>query len=225
MASISPLWVKITDFGISKRWAGTALHTHCGTALYQAPELLGLLPRSMKTQKQSSSSPINMRNQGKSYIWGIDMWALGAVVHEMLTSEIPFTEIGPATSDFTDQSMTPGSSVDGEMLLDYCAGRETFPVAGLTRHRASATAIAFVKRLMILNPKDRVSAADELLDRWHSGFISTALPRARYCCNLAEILQRISLRESTTTIAETSTSAVPSHRSSLHFCCPKAAAQ
>lgn len=115
------------------------------------------------------------------------MWALGAVVHQMLTSEIPFTEIGPTnldstyqstTSDFTDQSMTPGSSVDGEMLLDYCAGRESFPVAGLTRHRASATSIAFVKRLMIPNPKDRVSAADALPDRWLSGLISTALPES-----------------------------------------------
>ncbi|KAL0631186.1 hypothetical protein Q9L58_009953 [Maublancomyces gigas] len=45
VASRDPLWVKIADFGTSKRSANTALRTMCGTQGYMAPELLRLLPQ------------------------------------------------------------------------------------------------------------------------------------------------------------------------------------
>lgn len=164
MASVSPLWVKITDFGISKRWADTALQTHCGTALYQAPELHRLLPK-------------ELRSAGDQYTWAVDMWALGAIVHEVLTSRIPFTEVPPmsAGSTYFESTTTTNSSHDGWLLAQYCNG-QPFPVDSLNQYGASATAIAFVKRLMIANPKDRVSAADALLDGWFSETTTTAAP-------------------------------------------------
>lgn len=38
-----------------------------------------------------------MRTTGRRqlYTWAVDMWGLGAVVHEILTAEIPFTEAPP----------------------------------------------------------------------------------------------------------------------------------
>lgn len=160
MASISPLWVKITDFGISKRWAGTALRTQCGTALYQAPELIGLLPR-------------RMRPEGQLYSWSVDIWALGAIVHQILTSKIPFLELVEIEEDSGYSSLEVEPSIDGELLLDYCAGRLDFPDASLTMHGASKKAIDFVKSLMAPDPKDRVSAGDALESAWLAERVSS----------------------------------------------------
>lgn len=153
MASISPLWVKITDFGISKRWDGTQLQTQCGTPLYQAPELIGLLPRSL-------------RSAGQMYTWSVDIWALCAVVYQLLTSEIVFTEVVQTLDDSDFGSMAMGSSIDGESLLDYCAGRKPFPIERLTYHGASAIAINFVKSLMAPDPNQRLSARTALGSVW-----------------------------------------------------------
>lgn len=163
MASLSPLWVKITDFGISKRWADTALQTRCGTILYQAPELHRVLPKEMRTE-------------GDQYTWAVDMWALGAIVHEVLTSQIPFTEVRSVSAGSTIFGSTATSSAhDGWLLAQYCSGKP-FPVASLNEQGADATAIGFVKRLMVVNPKDRVSAADALSDAWFSEILPTPLP-------------------------------------------------
>lgn len=161
IASISPLWVKITDFGVSKRWAGTALRTQCGTAVYQAPELIGLLPKRMKTE-------------GQNYSWSVDIWALGAIIHEVLTSQIAFLEIGETMGGFTGDSMDTEPSIDGELMLDYCAGRVAFPIASLTMQGVSANGIEFVKSLMAPNPKERASAADALQSVWFAGMASSA---------------------------------------------------
>lgn len=162
MASLSPLWVKITDFGISKRWADTALKTQCGTALYQAPELIGLLPKRLKTV-------------GHIYNSSVDIWALGAVVHQVLTSQIPFLEIGLSLDDSDYDSTATGSSIDGELLLDYCAEREPFPVESLITHGASADAVDFIKNLMVPDPKERLSAANALQSVWLRDMASIAV--------------------------------------------------
>lgn len=74
------------------------LHTGLGTPGYVAPELLGLVPR---------------KYMSKNYSNAIDMWALGCLVHERLTGEIPFREIeheagGPTELDIaTGEIMEP----------------------------------------------------------------------------------------------------------------------
>ncbi|KAJ4230755.1 hypothetical protein NW757_013953 [Fusarium falciforme] len=60
-------WVKIGDFGISKRAEGTALRTEIGTEGYVAPEVIGLVPP-----------------QSSSYTVAVDMWALGALLFRMI---------------------------------------------------------------------------------------------------------------------------------------------
>lgn len=155
IACPSPIWVKITDFGVSKRGIGTSFNTNCGTVYYQAPEQMGILPKKFRTKD--------------SYTKVVDIWALGTVVHEILTSEIPFLEIEEEEDDITFISGIPTnvmSMIDMGLLMNYCNGLETFPVASLHRNGVSAEGIDFVKSLMVVNPKDRVSAADALKSPW-----------------------------------------------------------
>lgn len=72
-----PWFVKIADFGISKRRLEdvTALHTlQRGTFAFAAPEVFGL----------------GSGSDDGSYTSAVDMWSLGAVVHRILTGTQPF---------------------------------------------------------------------------------------------------------------------------------------
>ena len=68
---MSPVWVKIGDFGVSKRilaQATTTLHTQVSTQGYSAPEVQGL---------DSNSETSNYTNS-------VDIWSLGCVMYELL---------------------------------------------------------------------------------------------------------------------------------------------
>lgn len=73
-----PWWVKLSDFGISKRAADNLAvsSTLKGTLRYMAPELLGFV----KSGDESDS-----RNAQAA-----DMWALGEIAFQMLTYEPTF---------------------------------------------------------------------------------------------------------------------------------------
>jgi len=66
-------WVKIGDFGISKRIGGnsTYLHTAIGTELFMAPEVLD-------------------EDNLEGYTSAVDIWALGCVLYLLLACTIPF---------------------------------------------------------------------------------------------------------------------------------------
>ncbi len=70
-------WVKLSDFGISKRIEGLTemLSTIKGTPQYMAPELLGHEP--------GSAVQVDHR--------AADMWSLGEMVHRMLTATAIFS--------------------------------------------------------------------------------------------------------------------------------------
>ncbi|KAF8241875.1 kinase-like protein [Wilcoxina mikolae CBS 423.85] len=101
VASLSPILVKIGDFGISKRVQNndTGLRTSCGAMEYTAPEIY---------------------IQGHpEYTNAVDIWSLGCVVHRILTGHAPFT--GPALWNYalgpaefpTEQLMERFVSVSG----------------------------------------------------------------------------------------------------------------
>src|SRR5512140_2791818 len=75
-------WVKIGDFGISKRRRGDVMslqtHLHRGTLGYAAPEALG----------------IGANNASTSYTSAVDIWSVGALVYKMLTNQLVFHYIG-----------------------------------------------------------------------------------------------------------------------------------
>jgi len=71
---MSPVWVKLGDFRVSKRIltpATTTLHTQVSTPVYSAPEVLGLDPNS----------------ETSNYTNSVDIWSLGCVVYELLVGE------------------------------------------------------------------------------------------------------------------------------------------
>lgn len=76
MVSLSPIVVKIGDFGASKQTKPedhTVLQTETGTAGYIAPEVLGFLPSDTSV-----------------YTNAVDVWSLGSLVYATLTREAPF---------------------------------------------------------------------------------------------------------------------------------------
>lgn len=75
MVSLSPIVVKIADFGTSKQIiAGTEFETEdVGSERYIAPEATGLF--------QSETSV---------YSNAVDMWSLGCLIHFMFTDSTPF---------------------------------------------------------------------------------------------------------------------------------------
>ena len=68
---MSPVWVKLGDFGASK-WIQapitTTLHTQVSTPLYGAPEIQGL----------------DSNSETSIYTNSVDIWSLGCVIYELL---------------------------------------------------------------------------------------------------------------------------------------------
>jgi serine/threonine protein kinase len=70
-------WVKLGDFGLSKRQTeGTAYRTHAGTQEYMAPELFYYVQE--------------INTETSEYTNAIDLWALGCLVHRLVTGKVPF---------------------------------------------------------------------------------------------------------------------------------------
>lgn len=152
IASKSPIRVKIADFGISKSTAGTSLRTRCGTHGYLAPELQGFRPRGYLSENE--------------YTNAVDIWALGCVVHEILTSQIPFLEIvSDTTLPWTSFSRLE-TQFDMDSFSEFCKGRISLPIELLQQSQVSGRGVDFTKRLLIANPSFRPSAAEALNDIW-----------------------------------------------------------
>lgn len=154
IASLEPIWVKIADFGASKRTKGTALHTQIGTRGYTAPEILGLI-----TPGENSGGYNN----------GVDMWSLGCVVHELLTTEIPFLEAGHTEtlmSGLDTEVVNVIPQPNFRALKAFCDGKTNFPTEILRLSGASDAAVAFVKSLLIPIPGSRAAAERALQSQW-----------------------------------------------------------
>ena len=71
-------WVKIADFGISKRIDGTALRTVIGTEAYLAPEVRGFYTADSTVDDEHTFS------------LAVDIWAVGAITFRMVTGRLAF---------------------------------------------------------------------------------------------------------------------------------------
>ena len=95
MASEGPnWWVKIGDFGVSKRISAeqTALRTQIGTLKFQAPEMLGLVDEEEETTEYTNT---------------VDIWALGCVVCLALAQTMPFARPRALTNYCDGRSQFP----------------------------------------------------------------------------------------------------------------------
>lgn len=151
---MNPVWVKIADFGVSKCTKSTILRTRVGTEGYAAPELLGLL---------------GMANTVYSN-W-IDIWALGCIVHEMLTGEIPFLDCTAQhfDSEFSLETrpideLTP--QTDTGAMHAFCRGEIPFPTDSMRRSGVSTAAEQCVRSMLVAIPESRVTAQDALQNEW-----------------------------------------------------------
>lgn len=139
----------------------TVLRTHIGTHGYFAPEIMPMIRYKIKGFKPSSQ-----------YTNAVDMWALGVILHEMLTSEIPFVLRGQGnTSGDTDYSgvvignTLHGKELDFHLLEEFCAGRKGLPLSLLEPGKNSEV-LYLLKSLITANPKRRISAASALRSEW-----------------------------------------------------------
>lgn len=151
VASLRPIWVKIADFGVSKREKGTFLHSAIGTEGYFAPELSGLLPRKLRPKSL--------------YTNAVDMWALGCLVHEILTSEIPFLE---TDLEVDSDEEFPEPQIDNDVVINFCRGILDFPADSLHRSKVGKAGIDFVKGLLVPDPRLRMSAIEARKSPWLS---------------------------------------------------------
>ncbi|KAH8149544.1 uncharacterized protein LAJ45_06172 [Morchella importuna] len=153
MASVGPVWVKIADFGCSKYHKDSNLETkRVGTQPYNAPELHGL----------GKEQPI--------YTNAIDMWSLGCIIHEMLTSKLAFSRTSAAPTTVSTMSTQPEAgecTFDHELLSSFCLEEEPkFPTELLEHAGASSKAINLIRSLLRVNPAERPTAESALQAPW-----------------------------------------------------------
>lgn len=115
---------------------------------------MGLLPR---------------RNMTNAYTDAVDIWALGCIVHEVLTAEIPFLEAKNSNTVFSgltnnDELVSP--QTDLAVFKAYCDGTIEFPIESLTRCNVGNNAIEFVKSVLVADPGMRMAAKESLRSAW-----------------------------------------------------------
>lgn len=128
------------------------LRTRCGTDGYLAPELRGALT------KRNSRKP-------EIFTYALDIWSLGCLLHEMLSSKVPFFDTNTDNEDDDDIGPSP-PCLDMDSLMAYCQGRLDFPTSALHEAGVSEDGIAFVKSLLSPRPEDRPTATSALMNPW-----------------------------------------------------------
>lgn len=130
------------EFGKSTLTRHTSLHTQVGTSGYQAPEILKLVP----TEKQNQ------------YDAKCDVWSLGCLLFQSLTSSVPFPSIGA--------------------LANYCTNSSLFPGQQIHSVGASQDALDFFRYLLQPKPQERPTAEEafEFGNRWFTSKRDSFVP-------------------------------------------------
>ena len=144
-------WVKIGDFGISKRAEEglTALRTFNGTPGFLAPEILS----------QHNLIDDDALETDDGYTEAVDLWALGLIVFLALTGKHPFPK---------------------RSLRKYIKEKSSFPADVLRAHGVSSEGCDIVERLMAVIPKDRLTAKEALGHKWISIEPETSVEEGAY---------------------------------------------
>ena len=136
----SPWWVKIGDFGISKRIrsGNTRFQTMIGTPDFVAPEVLNLV---------SEANDEDTGDEEDEYTVAVDMWSLGCVIFQLLTLETPFA--------------------NRKKLGSYCRSKlEKFPIVPLRKAAISDAATGVIKEFLEPIPSHRTTAHAALQCEW-----------------------------------------------------------
>ena len=94
-------WVKIGDFGITKRILNeeTFLKTEIGTRQYLAPEVIGYVEEDVS-----------------NYTNAVDIWSLGCICHRLLTHQLPFANLGALAPYCSGKSELPNEKRDKDEI-------------------------------------------------------------------------------------------------------------
>jgi serine/threonine protein kinase len=136
-----PWWVKIADFGITKRVEGsTFLRTiGLGTEGFMAPEV-----RWPYTGDAYGSNDIG--NSRPAYSFAVDIWSVGEIAVRMMTKKATFS--------------------DSSRLWRYATGKESFPDRDLCSRGISPTCLSFLHQSMDIVPSNRCTANEARLHAW-----------------------------------------------------------
>lgn len=111
-------------------------------------------------------------SNGTEFSFALDIWSLGCMIHELLTSQGIFrTASNDCDSTYfmtgldTDIDLDePG--LDMQLLLDYCRGSAIFPIHHLQNSQAPSDAINLVQQMLAADPKERITASSALQSPW-----------------------------------------------------------
>lgn len=137
-------WVKIGDFSISKSTITrqTNLRTQVGTQVYQAPEVLGLIP----TKKADM------------YDLKCDIWSFGCLIFEALTKQLPFPHVGMLTSYCQEDFSFPGREIQKVGSTFLIAEFIWYMLQADPEHRPNAEQALF----LLTYRSDREAKADSM---------------------------------------------------------------
>lgn len=143
--SLSPLEVKLTDFGLSKMvdTEQTFLRTFCGTLLYCAPEVYNEYAE-YDDKGIRSRGKKGRRAPGQRYNHAVDIWSLGGVIFYSMTGQPPYpVKSGTSYSELLHQIMT--------MLLD---------IRPLDERGISNSGIDFICAMLQRRPENRATVEE-----------------------------------------------------------------
>lgn len=130
-------WVKIGDFGVSKRFSEDAAnHTQVGTPRFMAPEMQHIYPPKL--------SPSQIETRRLHFVYGVDIWSLGVMVCYMLSYNYPFPTF-PALHSYIQMSSLPSNILSLSI---------------------TSQALAFLKALLAADAMMRPSAKEALKNAW-----------------------------------------------------------
>jgi serine/threonine protein kinase len=131
-----PIWVKIGDFGITKRIQSDTsnLRTPIGTREFTAPEVQGLLQDFAETSV---------------YTEAVDLWSLGCVLFYLLTRSLPFPTPLALMKYCNNNNL-----------------HASFPGTPLRASEVSENGDKFLRKLLLPQPSERETASLALTDPW-----------------------------------------------------------
>lgn len=131
-----PWWVKIGDFGISKRVEDNTggQSTRRGTLAFMAPELHGIVKNADRLEEKSVA------------FQAADMWSLGEVTFQLLTKQPSFRNIS--------------------VLFAFVENPDLFPMTALQDKNTSQLCTDLLRSILQPSPKVRMLASQALLHPW-----------------------------------------------------------